>query len=96
MDIKNIARAWRDDEFRAGLSAEAQASLPDSPVGEIELNDEDLNEALGGTTGLACTASIEISIAVTVEWCISAASGGTCEVQTQGCCGGKGSGSIGQ
>jgi mersacidin/lichenicidin family type 2 lantibiotic len=94
MDIKNIARAWRDDEYRAGLSAETLASLPDSPVGEIELHDEDLNEVLGGS-GLS-EITIAVSVAVTVEWCISAVSGGSCAVQTQGCCDGKGSGSIGE
>lgn len=84
MNIQHIARAWRDDEFRAGLSAEALASLPDSPIGEIELNDDDLNEVLGGTSLSEVT--IAVSVAVTVEWCISEVSGGTCAVQTQGCC----------
>jgi mersacidin/lichenicidin family type 2 lantibiotic len=84
MNIQHIARAWRDDEFRASLSAEALASLPDSPIGEIELHDDDLNEVLGGS-GLS-ELTIAVSVAVTVEWCISAASGGTCAVQTQGCC----------
>ena len=93
MNIQHIARAWRDDEFRAGLSAEALASLPDSPVGEIELHDEDLNEVLGGSLS---EATIAVSVAITVVWCISEVSGGTCAVETQGCCDGKGSGSIGQ
>ena len=43
-----IIRAWRDPEFRFGLSNEEQAELPESPAGAIELTDEELEQASGG------------------------------------------------
>jgi len=50
MDTDLIIRAWKDPEFRARLSAEQRASLPDSPSGKpmTELDDADLQEITGG------------------------------------------------
>ena len=48
MKKKDIVRAWRDAEFRAGLSEEERAQLG-NPAGEIEITDQDLrNEISGG------------------------------------------------
>jgi mersacidin/lichenicidin family type 2 lantibiotic len=45
-----IIRAWKDPEYRAGLSAEERASLPESPAGQsmAELGEADLGMAVGG------------------------------------------------
>lgn len=83
MDVKNIARAWRSSEFRESLSPEALANLPESPVGEIELNDDELNEALGGSI---IDTIVESAIEVTIHVCASAAEGGTCDAFSWGCC----------
>ena len=50
MDTDLIIRAWKDPEFRARLSSEQRASLPDSPSGKpmTELDDADLQEITGG------------------------------------------------
>jgi mersacidin/lichenicidin family type 2 lantibiotic len=50
MDTHLIIRAWKDPEFRARLSAEQRASLPDSPSGKpmTELEDAELQEITGG------------------------------------------------
>ena len=45
-----IIRAWKDPEFRARLSPEERAALPDSPVGHTltELEEHALADAVGG------------------------------------------------
>jgi mersacidin/lichenicidin family type 2 lantibiotic len=43
----DIIRAWKDPEYRAGLSAEEQALLPAHPAGSPELEDA----ALDGISG---------------------------------------------
>lgn len=45
---ERIIRAWRDPEYRLGLSAEERAELPEHPAGAIELTDEELELAAGG------------------------------------------------
>lgn len=49
MNVRDIIRAWRDREFREGLSSEEQTKLPENPAGEIELFEEELNMIDGGT-----------------------------------------------
>lgn len=64
MSDLDIIRAWKDPKYRRSLSPEQLASLPENPVGMVELSDEDLASAsgLGGgakpppqTTALTCT-----------------------------------------
>ena len=53
MKRETIVRAWKDPEFRASLTSEERASLPDCPAGPAftELNESELEDAVGG--GLA-------------------------------------------
>ncbi len=46
----DIVRAWKDEEYRASLSAAELAALPDNPVGMIELDDAALEAAAGGSS----------------------------------------------
>jgi mersacidin/lichenicidin family type 2 lantibiotic len=46
MSNKDIIRAWKDEAYRANLE---ENKLPENPAGEIELNDEALREAQGGS-----------------------------------------------
>jgi mersacidin/lichenicidin family type 2 lantibiotic len=50
MDTNLIIRAWKDPEFRARLTAQEKAALPDSPSGRpmTELNEEELRDIIGG------------------------------------------------
>jgi mersacidin/lichenicidin family type 2 lantibiotic len=48
MSLQNIIRAWKDAEYRASLSADERALLPEHPAGLIELADTDLDLAAGG------------------------------------------------
>jgi mersacidin/lichenicidin family type 2 lantibiotic len=50
MNAETIIRAWKDPEFRASLTSEQLAALPESPSGKsmTELNDDELGDAVGG------------------------------------------------
>ena len=47
MTDKDIARAWKDDEYRQKLAAQGKA-VPENPAGSEELSDEDLAHVAGG------------------------------------------------
>jgi mersacidin/lichenicidin family type 2 lantibiotic len=53
----DIARAWKDPEYRKTLTAEQLASLPPNPAGSVSLNDEDLDSVAGGLTADATSTS---------------------------------------
>jgi len=51
MNINNIIRAWKDENYRLSLSAAEQAMLPENPAGALELSDAQL----GAVSGAAIT-----------------------------------------
>ena len=52
-----IIRAWKDPEYRVSLSEEELNALPDNPAGAIELTDEELDTAVGGSWRQSYSAS---------------------------------------
>lgn len=44
----NIIRAWKDEEYRNSLTEEQRAKLPQNPVGQVDLSEEDLGVVSGG------------------------------------------------
>ena len=50
MSALDIIRAWKDTDYRLSLSAEQLAQLPENPVGQPELTDEELKTVAGGAT----------------------------------------------
>ncbi len=50
MDTSLIIKAWKDPEFRARLSPEQRAALPECPSGNPlnELGEEELSDIIGG------------------------------------------------
>jgi mersacidin/lichenicidin family type 2 lantibiotic len=47
---QDMIRAWKDEEYKQSLSQEEQAGLPESPAGEVELSEAEL-ELVSGTGG---------------------------------------------
>ncbi|HVU70631.1 MAG TPA: mersacidin/lichenicidin family type 2 lantibiotic [Ktedonobacteraceae bacterium] len=88
MSNDEIAKAWKDDEYREQLSKEKQEQLPASPVGEITLSEEELKGSNAAAAPDTTWASVIVSIisAASVAECTSVFSGGTCHVDTAGCC----------
>jgi mersacidin/lichenicidin family type 2 lantibiotic len=44
----DITRAWKDELYRLSLSEEELLTLPESPVGGLELSDDILDTVYGG------------------------------------------------
>ncbi|PYQ59993.1 MAG: mersacidin/lichenicidin family type 2 lantibiotic [Acidobacteria bacterium] len=58
MNKNDVIRAWKDPFYRASLSEEAQASLPQHPAGITELSDGQLRTwgaSTPITTAINCT-----------------------------------------
>jgi mersacidin/lichenicidin family type 2 lantibiotic len=51
MSSVDIIRAWKDEEYRLGLTEAQRALLPAHPAGLIELDDEQMKTIVGGHTG---------------------------------------------
>ena len=51
----DVARAWKDEEYRNSLTPEQLAALPPNPAGEVELTDTDLEQTVGGAYKLQPT-----------------------------------------
>jgi mersacidin/lichenicidin family type 2 lantibiotic len=47
----DIVKAWKDEGYRNSLSEAERAALPENPAGIVELSDEDMHIAVGGTYG---------------------------------------------
>ena len=88
MSNRDVIRAWKDEEFRAGLSEADRARLPENPAGAVELPDDELGEVAGGawtvTIPIAGGASYAVSCAP--AWCRRTVHNGTCAFLSRGCC----------
>ena len=67
MSCHNTIRAWKDEEYRMGVSEAERSQLQESPVGTVELTDAELSAAVGGIvrpsnggfcTGHPCTSAV--------------------------------------
>lgn len=74
----DIIRAWKDTHYRKCLSSEEKALLPESPVGWLELADEDLEDIQGAhaANGYIITA---------VETCVQTTTMGKCNTVGYDC-----------
>ena len=96
MSPDKIIRAWKDEEFRRKLGSRQRSLLPENPAGIIELSDDELTLANGGTedeAAIGTTVTIPITVTVTAALSCWPACGatvwkGTCAVASYGCCGG--------
>jgi mersacidin/lichenicidin family type 2 lantibiotic len=63
MSIKNIIRAWKDEDYRLSLSEAERALLPEHPAGLIELSGAEMDGVNGGfrvSFNYICSASVKI------------------------------------
>jgi mersacidin/lichenicidin family type 2 lantibiotic len=51
----DIIRAWKDAEYRDGLSEAERAGLPQHPAGLISLSDDEMDAVVGAGTPFVCT-----------------------------------------
>lgn len=67
MKNTDVIRAWKNEEYRLGLSEEERTMLPVNPAGAIELNDTEL-ATIGGASILSIP-FFTISIFGGYSWC---------------------------
>jgi mersacidin/lichenicidin family type 2 lantibiotic len=46
----DVVRAWKDEAYRASLTAEERSLIPENPAGVVELSDAELEGIAGGKT----------------------------------------------
>jgi len=90
MNKNDVIRAWKDPFYRASLSEDAQAALPQHPAGITELSDEQLTTwgaSTPITTAITCT---EYTFASSTSCCIPPTTSPNCTAYTyntiDGCC----------
>jgi mersacidin/lichenicidin family type 2 lantibiotic len=64
----DIARAWKDPEYRKSLTPEQRALLPENPTGPPPASAEELREVVGGLTGRFGRASTDFC-GTAPGWC---------------------------
>ena len=90
MRNEDIIRAWKDEDYRISLSDEERAMLPEHPAGVVDLSDEDLDDAAGGTTiicGITITGGITALLSCSPG--LDTVFRGSCGFFSAGCCGTK-------
>jgi len=69
----DVIRAWKDERYFLSLTADQRQALPAHPAGMIELSDDDLRQAFGGSgsTNTDCThpCSLGCNISHTTTLC---------------------------
>jgi mersacidin/lichenicidin family type 2 lantibiotic len=90
MNKNDVIRAWKDPFYRASLSEDAQAALPQHPAGITELSDEQLTTwgaSTPITTAITCT---QYTWASSTSCCIPPTTSPNCTAYTynaiDGCC----------
>jgi mersacidin/lichenicidin family type 2 lantibiotic len=66
----DLIRAWKDETYRNGLSAEQLAAMPANPAGVLELSEDELAGVDGALTPLiTILISVNTVIWASVAWC---------------------------
>ena len=68
MSHADIIRAWKDEEYRLGLSEAERAALPENPAGLLDLTDADLDVAGASTEKIM---SLTCCQGLTTDTCFS-------------------------
>jgi mersacidin/lichenicidin family type 2 lantibiotic len=66
MSTLDVIRAWKDREYRQGLSQAQQDALPPHPAGLIELAESELGTVAGAATEMLMT--IGCCNGLTTDW----------------------------
>ncbi|HEX2913349.1 MAG TPA: mersacidin/lichenicidin family type 2 lantibiotic [Chloroflexia bacterium] len=65
----DVIRAWKDEDYREGLSDEQKSQLSENPAGMVELSDEELGNAEGAITPIIIGSLISLNYAVWSSIC---------------------------
>ena len=66
----DLIRAWKDEMYRDGLTADQLAAMPANPAGVLELSEDELAGVDGALTPLITVlVSLNTIIWASVAWC---------------------------
>ncbi len=67
----NIARAWKDAEYRKTLSAAELALVPENPVGAVDISEDEASDIMGMTSncGGSNTCCENLSLCINTVLC---------------------------
>jgi mersacidin/lichenicidin family type 2 lantibiotic len=66
----DLIRAWKDEMYRDGLTAEQLAAMPANPAGVLELSEDELAGVDGALTPVILSLiSLNTLIWSSVKWC---------------------------
>jgi mersacidin/lichenicidin family type 2 lantibiotic len=66
----DLIRAWKDERYRNGLTADQLAAMPANPAGVLELSEDELAGVDGALTPLiTILVSVNTIIWASVAWC---------------------------
>jgi mersacidin/lichenicidin family type 2 lantibiotic len=71
MTHEQIVRAWKDEDYRHGLSGEELSALPEHPAGLIELSDQSLGDIAGQEEAIPSFGAICLITMVTWYVCLT-------------------------
>jgi mersacidin/lichenicidin family type 2 lantibiotic len=86
MNRDHIINSWRNEEYRESLDAQTRESLPESPVGAIDISEADLTAIFGGLDEPSDTTTFTTLTPTIIEYTVSVIEGGSCRMGTNGCC----------
>jgi mersacidin/lichenicidin family type 2 lantibiotic len=70
----DIIRAWKDEEYRNGLSEEQRSQLPENPAGMVELTNTSMETIVGGNQQIISGGTVVLqrqTITVSIDVCCS-------------------------
>jgi mersacidin/lichenicidin family type 2 lantibiotic len=90
MSNVDVIRAWKEANYRKGLSQEELAGLPQNPAGLVDLSDTELEGVAGGATEYVLTMGCCGGLTASTCGCSFGCGSNTCYsvtwcVDTRGC-----------
>lgn len=58
MKTNHVVRAWKDEDYRLGLSESERSQMPQNPAGMVELSDSDLRRVIGAADTCICSTRV--------------------------------------
>jgi len=85
MNHDQIIRAWKDEDYRSSLGPAELSALPENPAGLVELTEDEVAHARG-KEGITLFLPTVCALFCIISYYYSKSEGGTCALDTLGCC----------
>jgi mersacidin/lichenicidin family type 2 lantibiotic len=86
MNRDQIIRAWKDEDYRSSLGPAELSALPENPAGLVELSEDEVARAHGNEENPTFLLPTLCMLLCAISYFYSKSEGGTCALNTLGCC----------